>query len=83
MKTDTGFDFDPVVVGKALATTVDEVTTKTGEKPIVVTHSQGGGPGWLAATYTNNIAGIIAIEPGNPPAAAVMRTKRLMKRKIR
>lgn len=82
MKTDTGFDFDPVVVGKALATTVDEVTTKTGEKPIVVTHSQGGGPGWLAATYTNNIAGIIAIEPGNPPAAGSDAYKAIDEKKI-
>lgn len=82
MKTDTGFDFDPVVVGKALATTVDEVTTKTGEKPIVVTHSQGGGPGWLAATYTNNIAGIIAIKPGNPPAAGSDAYKAIDEKKI-
>lgn len=68
MKSDMGADFDPVVVGKALAVTIDEVVARTGKKPIVVTHSQGGGPGWIAAEYTNNIAGIIAIEPGNPPA---------------
>lgn len=69
MKSDMGADFDPVVVAKALAVTVDEVVARTGKKPVVVTHSQGGGPGWMTAQYTKNIAGIIAIEPGNPPAA--------------
>lgn len=82
MKSDRGLDFDSVVVGKALATTIDEVTTKTGKKPIVVTHSQGGNPGWLAATYTNNIAAIIALEPGNSPATGSDSYKAIDEKKI-
>ena len=32
-----------------------------------MTHSQGGMPWWEAALYTDNIASIIAIEPGFGP----------------
>lgn len=82
MKSDMGSDFDPVVVGKALASTIDDVVGKTGRKPVVVTHSQGGGPGWVAAQYTNNIAGIIAIEPGTPPVAGSDAYKAIEEKKI-
>lgn len=69
MKSDMGGDFDNNMVAQALAATIDEVYERTGENSIVVTHSQGGGPGWTAAKYTNHIAAIIAIEPGGAPAA--------------
>ena len=32
---------------------------------ILFTHSQGGGPGWLAATKSANVKGIVAFEPGS------------------
>ena len=42
--------------------------SKTGKKSILFSHSQGGMPGWESARYTNNIASIIAIEPGVAPS---------------
>lgn len=54
---------------KAVAATIDEVFARTGKNSILVTHSQGGGPGWTAARYTRHIAAIIAIEPGGAPDA--------------
>lgn len=69
MQSDMGSDFDNEVVAQALAETIDEVYERTGEKSIVVTHSQGGGPGWTAANYTDNIAAIVAIEPGGAPTS--------------
>lgn len=69
MTSDMGSDFDNETVAKALAATVDEVYRRTGKNSVVVTHSQGGGPGWTAAGYTNHIATIVAIEPGGAPSA--------------
>lgn len=69
MKSDMGGDFDNETVAKALAATVDEVYSRTGKNSILVTHSQGGGPGWTAANYTEHIAAIVAVEPGGAPGA--------------
>jgi hypothetical protein len=32
---------------------------------ILVTHSQGGGPGWLIAIKSQNVRGVVAYEPGS------------------
>ena len=69
MSSDMGGDFDNETVSKAVAATIDEVYARTGKNSILVTHSQGGGPGWTAANYTDHIAAIIAIEPGGAPGA--------------
>ena len=69
MTSDMGGDFDNETVARALAATVEEVYNRTGKDSIVVTHSQGGGPGWTAAKYTDHIAAIVAIEPGGAPPA--------------
>lgn len=69
MSSDMGGDFDNETVAKAVAATIDGVFTRTGKNSILVTHSQGGGPGWTAARYTRHIAAIIAIEPGGAPDA--------------
>lgn len=69
MRSDMGADFDNDVVARAVAATIDEVYARTGKDSILVTHSQGGLPGWTAAQYTDHIAAIIAIEPGGAPAA--------------
>ena len=69
MRSDMGADFDSDVVARAVAATIDEVYARTGKDSILVTHSQGGLPGWTAAQYTDHIAAIIAIEPGGAPAA--------------
>jgi len=58
MKSDRGLDFDKEVVAKALAATIDEVYKRTGKKSIIISHSQGGSPGWLAPVYTKNIKAI-------------------------
>lgn len=67
MSSDMGGDFDNETVAKAVAATIDEVYSRTGKNSILVTHSQGGGPGWTAAKYTQHIAAIVAIEPGGAP----------------
>ncbi len=62
---DQNIDID--VVAQAVAATIDEVYERTGKDSILVTHSQGGMPGWTAAQYTDHIAAIVAIEPGMAP----------------
>lgn len=69
MTSDMGSDFDTETVARAVAAAIDEVYKITGKNAILVTHSQGGGPGWTAAQYTDHIAAIIAIEPGRAPIA--------------
>lgn len=69
MSDEMGGDFDNETVAAALAATVDEVYARTGQNSILVTHSQGGGPGWTAAAYTDHIAAIVAIEPGGAPSS--------------
>ena len=69
MSSDMGSDFDNETVAKAVAAAIDEAYSRTGKNSILVTHSQGGGPGWTAARYTQHIAAIIAIEPGGAPDA--------------
>lgn len=56
MTSDMGNDFDNKTVAKAVAATIDEVYNRTGKNSILVTHSQGGGPGWTAAQYTDHKA---------------------------
>ena len=82
MKSDMGADFDKEVVAKAVAATIDEVFEKTGKKSILVTHSQGGGPGWTATKYTDKIAAIVAIEPGGAPGKESDDFKSVINRKI-
>ena len=51
--------FDPLLTADALLETVN----RTGNT-ILITHSQGASPGWLAAMKNAKIKGIIALEPG-------------------
>lgn len=74
MTPDTGMDnagggqnIDNTVVARAVAAAIDEVYARTGKDSILVTHSQGGMPGWETARYTDHIAAIVAIEPGMAP----------------
>lgn len=82
MSSDMGGDFDNETVARALATTIDEVYKRTGKDSILVTHSQGGGPGWTAAQYTDHIAAIVAIEPGGAPGADSDAFKAVAEKKI-
>ena len=82
MRSDMGADFDSDVVARAVAATIDEVYARTGKDSILVTHSQGGLPGWTAAQYTDHIAAIIAIEPGGAPAAGSAEFQTLAQKNI-
>jgi pimeloyl-ACP methyl ester carboxylesterase len=57
MTPNTGV-FDANVISDATS----ELFTKIGEG-ILITHSQGGGPGWLTAIKNKNIKAVIAYEP--------------------
>ena len=59
MTPNTG-GFDAALVAGATA----NVFEKSGNG-ILVTHSQGGLPGWMAALETNKIAAVVSYEPGN------------------
>lgn len=74
MTPDTGMDsangdqnINTTLVAKAVAAVIDKVYFLTGKNSILMTHSQGGMPGWESARYTQHIASIIAIEPGSGP----------------
>ncbi len=71
MTPDTGMDavngdqsIDTAMVAQAVAAAIDEIYAMTGQKSILVTHSQGGRPGWETVRYTEHVAAVIAIEPG-------------------
>lgn len=74
MTPDTGMDnaggdqnIDNEVVAQAVAATIDEIYERTGQDSILVTHSQGGLPGWEVPQYTDHVTAIVAIEPGAAP----------------
>lgn len=52
--------YDAGVISDAMAALFDKIGPG-----ILVTHSQGGGPGWLTAIKTQNVKGIVAFEPGS------------------
>ena len=58
MTPDTGA-FDVDVIKSAIVSGLEKI----GES-ILMTHSQGGLPGWIIGTSSKNVNGIIAIEPG-------------------
>ncbi len=82
MSSDMGADFDNETVAKAVAAAIDEVYERTGKDSILVTHSQGGGPGWTAALYTDHIAAIAAVEPGGAPSSDTEEFKALSEKEI-
>lgn len=89
MTPDTGMDsangdqsIDITVVAQAVAATIDEVYERTGKDSILVTHSQGGMPGWETARYTDHIAAIVAIEPGMAPMTDSEDYAALLEKKI-
>lgn len=59
MTPNTGL-FDEAVIADAMSA----LFTKTG-RGILVTHSQGGGPGWRTAIKNDNVRAIVAYEPGS------------------
>lgn len=57
MTPNTG-DFDASIITDAISKLFDKI----GEG-ILVTHSQGGGPGWMTAIKNSNVKAIVAYEP--------------------
>lgn len=64
MTPNTG-SFDEAVAAAAMDEVMQDVYDMTGQKSIYVTHSQGGRVGWNVDT--ENVAAIVAIEPGGTP----------------
>ncbi|MBR2142981.1 cupin domain-containing protein [Anaerovibrio sp.] len=58
---DTG-KFDVQVVAESMTAVME----KAGDG-VLVTHSAGGGPGWLTAAHSDKVRGVIALEPGTFP----------------
>ena len=89
MTPDTGMDnaggdqnIDNEVVAQAVAATIDEIYQRTGQNSILVTHSQGGLPGWEVPRYTDHVAAIVAIEPGAAPTVCSEAYNALLEQKI-
>lgn len=82
MTSDMGADFDGEMVAEAVAAAIDDVYEKTGKNSVLVTHSQGGGAGWLVPKYTDHVAAIVAVEPGGAPAADTEEYRVMLEKKI-
>lgn len=65
MTPNTG-DYDQAVDAAALTAVLQEVKNRTGNKSVFITHSQGGAVGWDVSM--ENVAAIVAVEPGGTPA---------------
>ena len=64
MTPSTG-NYDEALFGEALSAVLADIKDMTGQKSIYITHSQGGRVGW--ATDADNVAAIVAVEPGFAP----------------
>lgn len=51
---------------KVVAAAMDAVMTKSGDS-VLVTHSAGGGPGWMTAIKNPHVKAVISLEPGTFP----------------
>ena len=79
MTPNTG-NYDVEIFGHALSAVLSDVRKITGKKAVYLTHSQGGRVGW--ATDTENIAAIVAIEPGFAPEVGSDNYKKFVAAKI-
>ena len=79
MTPNTG-SYDEALFGEALGAVLDEVQAMTDSKSIYITHSQGGRVGW--ATPVDNIAAIVAIEPGGMPEIGSDQYNALLEAKV-
>ncbi len=79
MTPNTG-SFDMEVNVAAMNEVMKDVKAKTGKKSIYVTHSQGGRVGW--DVDTENVAAIVAIEPGGTPEIGSEQYKKFLDAKI-
>ncbi len=79
MTPNTG-SFDQAVNAAAMDEVISDVKEKTGQKSIYVTHSQGSRVGW--DVNPENVAAIIAIEPGGTPEIGSEQYNRLLEAKV-
>lgn len=79
MTVNTG-NYDAAIFGKALSAVLSDVKKMTGKKAVYLTHSQGGRVGW--ETDTENMAAIVAIEPGFAPEVGSENYKKFVAAKI-
>lgn len=79
MTVNTG-DYDEKLFGKSMSQVLSDVRKMTGKKSVYITHSQGSRIGWQTAP--ENIAAIVAIEPGGTPAPDSEEYKKLIEAKI-
>lgn len=79
MTPNTG-SYNQAVDALALSAVMEEVKERTGQKAIYITHSQGGGVGW--DTDMENVAAIVAIEPGGTPEPGSEQYQKLLDNNI-
>lgn len=79
MTVNTGA-YDEKLFGESLSAVLADVKKMTGKKSVYVTHSQGGRVGWQ--TDAENIAAIIAVEPGGTPIVDSEEYKKFLDAKI-
>lgn len=72
--------FDQAASAAALGEVMADVKAMTGQKSIFVTHSQDGAVGWDVPV--ENIAAIVAIEPGGTPQPGSEQYQRLLEANI-
>ena len=79
MTPNTG-SFDQMVAAEALSEVLDDANEMTGSKSVFITHSQGGAVGW--DVDPENMAAIVAIEPGGTPQPGSEQYNKLLEAKI-
>ena len=72
--------FDQLGSAAALGEVMADVMERTGKKSIFMTHSQGGAVGWDVPV--DNIAAIVAIEPGGTPQPGSEQYQKLLEANI-
>lgn len=79
MTPNTG-NYDEMLFGQALSAVLNDVQHKADHKAVYVTHSQGGRVGW--ATDADNIAAIVAVEPGFAPMVGSAEYRKFLNARI-
>lgn len=79
MTPNTG-NYDETLFGQALSAVLNDVQHKADHKAVYVTHSQGGRVGW--ATDADNIAAIVAVEPGFAPMVGSAEYRKFLNARI-
>lgn len=72
--------YEEKLFGESLSAVLSDVKKMTGKKSVYITHSQGGRVGWQ--TEAENIAAIIAVEPGGTPVVGSEEYKKFLDAKV-